>query len=63
MAYRATALGGGRLLPVIYVVVGAFVAGSNHYFTHVSHIAGVVNALLAMFLWPLVLFGVHFQVS
>ena len=63
MAYRATAFGGGWLLPVIYVIVGAFIAAAHHYFSHTSDLAGVVNALIAIFLWPLVLFGVHIHVS
>ena len=62
MAYRATALGGGWLLPVVYVVIGAFVAASHHYFNHTSQLAGVVDALLAIMLWPLVLLGVHMNV-
>ncbi|MFL5894048.1 MAG: hypothetical protein ACJ76Z_02915 [Thermoleophilaceae bacterium] len=63
MAYRATALGGGWLLPVIYVLVGAFVAAAHHYYSHAHQLAGVVNALLAIFLWPLVLLGIHIHVS
>jgi hypothetical protein len=49
----------GGLLPLIYVVIGAFVAGTHHYFNHVGTIKGVASALLAMFLWPLVLLSVN----
>jgi hypothetical protein len=63
VAYRASLFRGGWLLPVIYIVVGAFVAAGHHYFSHTSDLAGVVNAVLAIFLWPLVLFGVHMHVS
>ena len=62
MAYRATAFRGGWLLPVIYVLVGAFVAAAHHYFSHTHQLSGVVNALLAIVLWPLVLAGVHINV-
>ena len=62
MAYRASALGGGWILPVIYVLVGAFVAASHHYFSHTSQLTGLVDALLAIVLWPLVLLGVHMHV-
>lgn len=62
MAYRATAFRGGWLLPVIYVVVGAFVAAAHHYFSHTSQLSGVVDAVLAIVLWPLVLLGVHINV-
>ena len=63
MAYRATMLGGGWVLPVIYVIVGAFIAAAHHYYSHASHLAGVVNAVLAIILWPLILLGVHIHVS
>ena len=62
MAYRATAFGGGWILPVIYVIVGAFVAAAHHYYSHTSQLTGVVDALLAIVLWPLVLLGVHMHV-
>ena len=62
MAYRATAFGGGWLLPVIYVLVGAFVAASHHYYSHAHQLTGVINAVLAIVLWPLVLLGVHMNV-
>jgi len=63
VAYRATAFGGGWLLPVIYVIVGAFVAAAHHYFSHTSDLAGIVNTVLAIVLWPLILLGVHIHVS
>lgn len=62
MAYRATAFGGGWILPVVYILVGAFVAASHHYFSHAHQLTGVVDALLAIVLWPLVLLGVHMHV-
>ena len=62
MAYRATAFRGGWILPVIYVLVGAFVAAAHHYFSRTHQLTGVIDALLAIVLWPLVLFGVHMHV-
>ena len=62
MAYRATAFGGGWILPVIWVLVGAFVAASHHYYSHTHQLSGVIDALLAIVLWPLVLLGVHMHV-
>ena len=62
MAYRATLFRGGWLLPVVYVVIGAFIAASHHYFTHAHKLTGVVDAVLAILLWPLVLLGVHMNV-
>jgi hypothetical protein len=53
---------GGWLLPVIYVLIGAFVAASHHYYGHAHQLNGIVNAILAIVLWPLVLLGVHMNV-
>ena len=47
---------------MIYLIVGAFIAGSHHYFDHVHTVAGVVSALLAMLLWPLTLLGMSVHV-
>jgi len=52
----------GGLLPLIYVVVGAFVAGTHHYFSHVGGAKGVGSALLAIFLWPLILLGISLHI-
>jgi hypothetical protein len=53
----------GSLIPIVYVVVGAFVAASHHYFAHVGTIRGVGSALLAIFLWPLVLLGTSVHIK
>jgi hypothetical protein len=52
----------GGLIPVIWVVVGAFVAAAHHYFSHVGTVRGLGSALLAIFLWPLILFGVSLHI-
>ena len=58
--FRSRGRGGiSALVVAIYLVVGAFVAASHHYFSHVGDAKGVVSAVLAMVLWPLVLFGLH----
>jgi hypothetical protein len=52
----------GSILPIIYVVVGAFVAASHHYYRHAGTVRGVGSALLAIFLWPLVLLGTNLHI-
>jgi hypothetical protein len=52
----------GGLLPLVYVVVGAFVAGIHDYFDRVESLKGVGSALLAIFLWPLVLLGIDLNI-
>ncbi len=50
------------LLGFVYLLVGAFVAYSNDYFEHVSNLADVVSAILAVVLWPLVLLDINLMV-
>lgn len=47
---------------MVYVIVGAFVAGTHHYFEHVSRWRPILSALLAIVLWPLVLLGISLHV-
>jgi hypothetical protein len=54
--------GGPSLFVLAYVVVGAFIAGTNGYFRGVSDIEAILSALLAIFLWPLVLIGIDLRI-
>ena len=59
-------MGRGRLTTLVvavYLIVGAFVAASHHYFSHVSGPKGIISAVLAIILWPLVLFGVSLHIK
>lgn len=51
------------ILFIAYIVIGVVVAASNHYFAHLGGIKPVASAILAVLLWPLVLFGIslHFK--
>jgi hypothetical protein len=55
--------GGVGLGTLIYVIVGAFVAGANDYFDRLGSLKGILSALLAIGLWPLVLLGIDLQVK
>lgn len=52
-----------RLLGAVYIVIGVFVAVGHEYFSHLDGVKPVVSAILAVFLWPFVLFGLslHFK--
>jgi hypothetical protein len=52
---------GPGLISIIYLLIGAFVAGTNGYFKGVDDIEAIVSALLAIFLWPLVLLGIDLK--
>jgi hypothetical protein len=47
-----------RILFALYVLIGLVVASDHHYLSHVSTLKGVLQAILAVVLWPLVLLGV-----
>jgi hypothetical protein len=56
----------GRPVPlgvVLWLVIGLLVAATHHYVDSVATIGGVLSALLAVLLWPLVLLGVHLSIT
>ena len=61
MAYRRYYLRTYSLLFLVYVLIGIFVAFDRGYIT-VSLLKAVLSALLAIFLWWLVLLGVDLHV-
>ncbi len=48
---------------IVYLVVGAVVANSHHYLAHLTSVTAVLSAVLAVVLWPLVLFGVSLHLK
>jgi hypothetical protein len=53
----------GALLFVIYIIIGVFVAAGHHYFEHLDALKPIVSAILAVLLWPLVLFGINLHLK
>jgi hypothetical protein len=53
----------GKVLLIVYVVVGLIVANSHHYFSNLDGIKPIVSAVLAVLLWPLVLFGISLHIK
>jgi hypothetical protein len=51
------------LFSLIYLIIGVVVAASHHYFVHLDSIKPIASAVLAVFLWPLVLFGVNLHLK
>ena len=51
------------LVPVLWLVIGVLVASNHHYFANLSSFSGVVSALLAVLLWPLVLLGTTITIT
>ena len=52
-----------NILVIVYLVVGVVVANSHHYFVHLNSLTAVLSALLAVVLWPLILFGVSLHIK
>ena len=52
-----------NILIIVYLVIGVVVANSHHYFTHLKSLTSVLSAVLAVVLWPLILFGVSLHIK
>ena len=55
--------GGPSLIAIIYVGVGVAIAATHHYFENVNGWRGVLSAIFAIFLWPLVLLGIDLHIK
>ena len=51
------------LIFVVYIAVGIVVAATNDYLGGVGSLSEIINLVLAIVLWPAVLFGVDFNVD
>jgi hypothetical protein len=46
------------VLFVLYIIIGVVVASGHNYFEHLDALKPIASAVLAVLLWPLVLFGI-----
>jgi hypothetical protein len=62
----STATVGPRLnisfLGLVYLIVGAIVAATHHYFANLHTVKLIASALLAIALWPLLLLGINLHI-
>jgi hypothetical protein len=42
---------------LVYIVLGILVANAHGYFGAIGSLSGLISALVAILLWPLLLFG------
>lgn len=54
---------GPSIFGILYLIIGVFLAANHGYFGAVSSISTLLNLLLAILLWPLLLFGVSFNLN
>ena len=52
-----------KIFVIVYVVIGLIVAASHHYLSHLNGIGSIISVVLAVVLWPLVLFGVSLHIK
>ncbi|MDE3025412.1 MAG: hypothetical protein KGI93_07560 [Acidobacteriota bacterium] len=50
------------MLLAVYLIAGAFVAATHHYFAHLHAAKQYGSAALAILLWPLLFLGVHLHI-
>ena len=50
-------------LPLIWIIIGLIVAATHNFFDHVGTIGGILSAILAVLLWPLILLGVKITIA
>jgi len=55
--------GGIGFVGVVYLGVGVAIAATHHYFAHVHGWRGVLSAIFAVVLWPLVLLGINLHIK
>ena len=51
------------LIVLVYLGIGVVVAASHHYFANLGDLKSLISAILAVILWPLVLFGVNLHLG
>ena len=50
------------LLWVVYLVVGGIVSATHDYWSNLEGLKPVVSAIVALMLWPLLLFGIDLHI-
>jgi hypothetical protein len=51
------------VLFVVYIVIGVVVAAGHNYFENLDALKPIASAVLAVLLWPLILFGINLQIK
>ena len=52
-----------NLLGVIYLVAGAIIASTHHYYSHLHTAKQFGSAVLAILLWPLLYLGINLHIQ
>jgi hypothetical protein len=52
-----------KIVALIYLVIGLLIASQHHYFAQLNTLGHIHSAILAVVLWPLILFGVNLTIK
>jgi hypothetical protein len=52
-----------RLIALIYLVIGVLVAAARNYFERLDNVRGIVSLLIAILVWPVVVFDVDVRIG
>jgi hypothetical protein len=61
-ARAAPSAPGLSLLGLAYVIAGAIVAATHHYYANLHSARGIGSAILAILLWPLLFLGINLHI-
>jgi hypothetical protein len=50
-------------LGLIYLIVGVVVAALNDYFDNIGTLKRIIEAVIAVLIWPLILLGVDIDIN
>ena len=50
------------ILLFLYLIIGAIVAATHHYWSNIHTLKAVISAVLATVLWPLLLVGINLHI-
>jgi len=48
---------------IVYLVLGLLVAASQNYFDHLTTLGRLLSAIIAVIIWPLLLFGIDVRIT
>lgn len=51
------------IISLIYVVIGIVIAANQGYFSGIGQLGDVLEAVIAVLIWPVLLFGVDINIS
>ena len=53
----------GGIIFLVYIVIGVIVAANQGYLSGLGNLSSILEAIVAVLIWPLILLGVDFNFS